>query len=579
MRFAVFLIFISAVFLPAQSDYYPLEDLQPGQKGIWKTVVKGSEIESFELEILGIIPNFIGPGQEAIIAQALDPENVLSGPVAGMSGSPVYIDGKLLGAYAYGYTWAKEQAIIGITPIRDMLTIWDDSSHHTRDYDRPGESGRKPAAALSPSRFSGLRPLPTPLAVSGISERVLAAFEKEMGSRGLQLNPLATAQGTDGEISDAGDKLEPGHAVAAVLMEGDFSAAATGTVTYREGDRLLAFGHPFLNWGEVAVPMAPAEILAVVRNVQLSYKLSRTGQTVGRIGTDTLTGISGTIGPEVPMSAVRVELNRSNGPVQQFQARVFRHERIQPILISMIVAESLNRVMGRSIDRTARVKARFQFENAPNLNFETVATGGAESLQVSFNLLRDLLPLFQHPEKAVVLDSVDLIFDLMPSVRITRLNHLETDREIYRPGDEVNIHLGLQRFRADNRVETLQLRLPAGMQDEDRFEIVVADADYRDKLLGLNESGLRSLDAQIEHWNQRSAPGRVYILLTRLRPSLLLNGEALPRLPDSVLESLSHTHLHNTRMLPAEIIDEVALPVDGVFIGSHPFSLTTEVRP
>ncbi len=183
---AIFLITFSG--LSARMDIRALEDVEPGMRGVWKTVVEGTGIESFELEILGTAPNFIGPQEPIILAKVLDPENVLSGPVAGMSGSPVYIEGQLVGAYAYGYTWPKEQGIIGITPIERMLPLLSEElspglAEASAAASRPSRALRESAAE---GRADGLEPLPTPLAISGISPATFAVFQPKLERWGLE---------------------------------------------------------------------------------------------------------------------------------------------------------------------------------------------------------------------------------------------------------------------------------------------------------------------------------------------------------------------------------------------------------
>ena len=270
----------------------PLSEIKAGMRGEWHTVVSGTRIDSFPMEVVGIVENFIGPQRPVIICKALDATNILTGPVAGMSGSPVFIDGKLIGAYAYGFLWPKEQSLFGVTPIEDMLEV---ESNYPPVFKHAGtngltraEAGADPqwlatpasAASLPPlaTLQSAMKPLPTPLFVSGVSERTLRKFAPQLAGLGLEVMQAPSGRASHNIDND----LKPGTPVAGVLMSGDFHFAGTGTVTWRKGNRILAFGHPFLQSGPAEMPMASAEILTVVQSVRARSSCPTPGQPSAR---------------------------------------------------------------------------------------------------------------------------------------------------------------------------------------------------------------------------------------------------------------------------------------------------------
>ncbi|HEV2320167.1 MAG TPA: hypothetical protein VGV18_10485, partial [Verrucomicrobiae bacterium] len=295
----------------------PLADIKPGMKGEWHTVVSGTRIDSFPMQVVGVANNFIGPGRPVIICEGLDATNKLTGPVAGMSGSPVYVDGKLLGAYAYGFVFPHDQDLFGVTPIEEMLEVekyppaanpWGNglmagaaAPGNPQWLAAPVAGANVPPLTEMQSVF---KPLPTPLFVSGISQRTLQMFGPELNKLGLQL--MQAPSGSADPVANT--NLEPGAAVSGVLMSGDFDFAGTGTVTWRDGNRILAFGHPFMQSGPTEMPMATAEILTVVSSIEESFKLLNVGQVVGTIYQDRLTGIAGEVGRMPRTTHVQIDL-------------------------------------------------------------------------------------------------------------------------------------------------------------------------------------------------------------------------------------------------------------------------------
>jgi len=338
---------------PAADDtpIMPLSEIKPGMLGEWHTTVSGSRVDSFPMQVVGIAENFIGPQRPVIVCQALDATNRLTGPVAGMSGSPVFIDGKLIGAYAYGFLWPKDQALFGVTPVEFMLEVETNyppaaPSPGTNGLARP-ESGAAPqwlaapaAGANLPSPAllqSAMRPLPTPLFVSGVSERTLQKFSARLTALGLDV-----MQAPSGRAShDIDNDPKPGQPLAGVLMSGDFDIAGTGTVTWRKGNRILAFGHPLLQNGPEEVPMASAEILTVVQSVQRSFKLSNTGPIIGTIYQDRLTAIAGEIGRKPNTTHFEMQLEAPGGKQRHFQGEMFQNQTLTPTISAIALLESI----------------------------------------------------------------------------------------------------------------------------------------------------------------------------------------------------------------------------------------------
>ena len=349
----------------------PLADIKPGMFGEWHTTVAGSRVDSFPMQVVGIAENFIGPQRPVIICKALDATNKLTGPVAGMSGSPVFIGGKLIGAYAYGFTWPKEQALIGVTPIESMLEVENNYPPAAHPAGTNGvartESGGDPEWLVAPAGDavslpapatlqSVMKPLPTPLFVSGISARVLQKFSARLSALGLDV-----MQAPSGRAShDIDNDPKPGQPLAGVLMSGDFQLAGTGTVTWRKGNRILAFGHPFMQAGPSDMPMASAEILTVVQSVSRSFKLSNTGPIIGTIYQDRLTAIAGEIGRKPATTHFEVHLEAPGGKTRFFQGELFQNQTMSPQIAAMSLLESIYSTMETADQQTIYLESEME---------------------------------------------------------------------------------------------------------------------------------------------------------------------------------------------------------------------------
>ena len=357
--------------------------------GEWHTVVSGSRIDSFPMEVVGIAENFIGPQRPVIICKALDATNKLTGPVAGMSGSPVFINGKLIGAYAYGWTWPKDQALIGVTPIESMLEVETNYPPGARipagtnrlASRNAGETGAEPQWLVAPAGDgpglptpatlqSTMKPLPTPLFVSGISERVLQKFSSRLSALGLDV-----MQAPSGRAHDIDNDPKPGQPLAGVLMSGDFHFAGTGTVTWRHGNRILAFGHPFLQSGPTEMPMASAEILTVVQSVARSFKLSNTGPIIGTIYQDRLTAIAGEIGRKPNTTHFEAHLDAPGGKTRFFQGELFQNQRLSPIISAISLLESLYDTMESEEQQTIYLDTTLEIPGHEPVKLTDAASG------------------------------------------------------------------------------------------------------------------------------------------------------------------------------------------------------------
>ncbi len=595
-------LFYLALVIPltaAGPDILPLSEIKPGMKGEWRTVVSGTEVESFELEVLGVSENFTGPQRSVIICQALDARNKLTGPVAGMSGSPVYFGGRLAGAYAYGFTWPKEQAIIGVTPIEQMLEILENYPMET-ERPRPGSfapstetSREEEANSLKPisvpaglETFSAngsrdkikkvetlLTPLPTPLMASGFSERALRAFRPQLEALGLDI--MQAPSGT--AASGSKFSLDPGSPVAAVLMSGDFNMAATGTVTFRDGDTILAFGHPFFQLGPTRFPMAGAEIITVVQSVNKSFKLSNTGPLLGSVYQDRLTAIAGKIGELPHLINVSITTRGANGTMRHFSGELFEHRSLSPIFASISLLESLYQTMESSEEQTFYLDGRVDLEGYDPIIFRDVATGpeGAQSVAASF--WENYLELVNNPYEMPVVNKIDFNIEIRDEWLLSSLKAVQVENKRVSSGEKVGLALTLYNYLNKPTRHDVSVPVPPGLPSGQELTILVADAAGAELAETSGRAFATSVDDIVREWNRRRSRQSIYIKLLKKATGLILDGENLPDLPPSV-QAMYTSPGNNTARQPLDEVTlwETQIEIPGEFRGSYRIPITLE---
>ncbi|HEY5610093.1 MAG TPA: SpoIVB peptidase S55 domain-containing protein, partial [Thermoanaerobaculia bacterium] len=370
-----FVIVLLAVFLCAtglsadagKNEILPLSEVKKGMVGYGLTVFEGDTIEKFDVVIEGVLHN-IGPQQDLILAR-VDSEVIRrAGVVAGMSGSPIFIDGKVIGALAYSWQFAKDP-IAGITPIEEMLRL-----------DQPSNGGGKPTGATITSRefldtvikrepeaafeklltsFSsrttlasaGALPIATPLSFSGFAPETIERFGRVLEASGFLAVPSGSSGSSGSSPASAAGPFKAGDAVGAVLVDGDFSLAATGTVTHVDGKRVYGFGHPFLDIGEIEFTMAKSEIVTVMASLARSFKFSNTGEVVGTLKQDRSAGIFGHLGETTEMIPIEITMNGSTGP-QTYRLRAVRHHQLFPLIMALATDSVVSAAQRSSGERT-----------------------------------------------------------------------------------------------------------------------------------------------------------------------------------------------------------------------------------
>lgn len=529
----------------APASVFTLSEVRPGQRGSVRTVLSHSRIEEIPLEILGVAPGFAGPGRDVILARLEGPRAEWIGVAAGMSGSPVTVDGRLLGALAYRIGSFTRDAIAGITPIEQMLRIPREAG--TLGSDRPAPVGPRAlleviagapgAGGKMPARGRAL--FATPLAISGLHPLVEEHLLPELVGIGLGPVMVAGEGRTGGEEERA---LAGGDPIAVVLVRGDMTVAGTGTVTLVEGDDILAMGHPLVRAGEVEFPMARASILVTVPSEASSFKMARIGETIGVFHQDRPQGLAGRIGDRARLTPVTLELDTPDGAgrvVHHFE--IVRTPALIGSLVQLVVANTLLTADAAAVTGTIRISGRVRIEGREPIGFQAGFPGGVNGQPVAMPAARyvsALVTLMQQAalrEEAVL--AVELSCVLDPRIRLLRVEQVLLDGGAVVSGGTIRATAILRDEETGRRHrQEMEVPLP-DLAPGTRLELLIGDAAAlarADGVLPPAAGAASDLDSLARFLSRLRPPDRLYARISRPAPGLMLNSEPLPDLPPSV---------------------------------------------
>lgn len=572
--------------------FLAVEEVVAGMQGVGLTVVSGTAPTEFGVEILGVLHDLL-PKLDLIVARLTGLGLEQSNVVAGMSGSPVYVDGRLLGAVAYRMVSFSHEAIAGIIPIGAMLAVAD------RDVDRPAVAGADPgrtqeildlAAALATGTAqdrelaamragSEILPIATPVSIAGMRPQLVHAMTPLFESLGWA--PMMGGAG--GSAEPITPNLEPGGAVAVQLMRGDVSVTASGTVTYRDGDRVLAFGHPFLQGGSVDFPMVGASVLTVLASSADSRKLSVTGtEVLGAVRQDRLPAILGVIGAEPRLVPVRLAIDSEHGR-QTLAFELVSDPILTPLYLFLGLVngvQSLEEVYGEgSIELGGEIVLG---GDDPAIRFGNLYSSQNQAIvSLSSDLAGIFSVLYGNPLEPVVIRDVDLDIVMRRDRRSATIRRVWHDRSEVRPGDTVTIGIALQPYRGPEVLETLTFEVPDNVPSGP-LTLLVGDApsvDQEERSLLLDGAQPRSIEALVSRMNRLRRVDHLYLLATRPADGALVNGKALPALPPSVVGMLSSSRASgDVAPLRRAIVAEQRVPVAYAVSGSQRIELIVRRR-
>jgi SpoIVB peptidase S55 len=520
-----------------------VNQIHTGMRGVAYTVFEGVKPESMDVEVLGILKNANGPKGDVILVRLHGAKAEYTGVVAGMSGSPVYLDGKLAGALAFRIGEFSKEPIAGVTPIEEMLEI------NAMDRSPMADPGPVKAAISTPTKTSGpgmgsapvadfanyLRPIETPLVFNGFSQDAIQRFAPQFAAAGIV--PVMGA----GSVSDAKqpEPMEPGSAVSAVLVRGDMDIAATCTVTYMDATHLLACGHPLLQFGAVDIPMTKATVLATLPSPLNAFKIVNATELVGSFIQDRHTGIMGEFGKKPDMIPVTLNIRGASSP-KTFHYEVLNNARLSPVAMMTTVFNALHGMNEYGEEVTYRMDGRISVDGYPSVGLQNLfsATDGGQpaAVMAALSVGDRFSRIFDNPYSTPGISGVELDFDIVNDRRWARLESARTDITEARPGDEIMIEALLRPYRGDGKVVQIPIHIPTSTS-KGPLRILVSDGDALDRvrhgapLLG------RKLDlaSTISLLNKQHSNNRVYVSLLEADPEAMIADKVMPTLPLSIM--------------------------------------------
>jgi hypothetical protein len=548
------------------AEVLPLGEVRPGMEGTGRTVFEGARVEEFGVRILGVLDNAVGPRHSLILARLEGGPLAETGVIQGMSGSPVFIDGRLVGAVAYAFPFGKEP-IAGITPIGEMIEATRletprapsarfrpalgpggfaaplDREALVAAFARP-PAGVVPVAFRSESLPAGLRgaalaPLALPLVFSGFDPATFEWARDLFSSLGFA--PVLGSSGATAAALGPLPDLAPGAAVGVSLIEGDLDLSVTGTITHIDDDRVYAFGHPFYNLGPTQFPMKRAYVYSVFPSLQVSWKIATALEAVGTVVQDRSTAIAGRLGPTPRMIATEVTLISGHGGDRTFRFRLVEDELFTPVLayVSLLsVLQGHERAFGTA---TFHVDARLLLDGGREVRIEDVLAGAPPAPRAAALVAGPLALLVGNEFEDVTVDSLEITVEAEEDDRSARIERAWLDHPgRLRPGSSATLKVALRTRRAAVVTHELPLRIPSSAP-AGTYDLLVADASTFDALEQQERRqpfAPRDLGQLLKALNRLRAGNRVYARLTRPGHGAVVAGEYLPALPESVLSVL-----------------------------------------
>lgn len=598
MRKATLALFVFAFSLSTQLiaqstptlQTIPVSQIHPGMRGVAYTVFEGVKPEPMDVEVLGVLRNVNGPKGDIILVRLRGPKVEYTGVVAGMSGSPVYFDGKLAGALAFRIGEFSKEPIAGVTPIANMLEInaFDRSPAEEAAATKPviqnaagktaspGDAAGLPAS--TPDFANYLKPIEAPLVFNGFSEETMRLFAPQFAAAGIV--PVMGA----GSVSDAKqpEPLEPGSAVSAVLVRGDMDIEATCTVTYIDPQRLLACGHPLLQFGSVDLPMNKAQVLATLPSPLNAFKIVNTTEPAGVFVQDRHTGIMGVFNKEPEMIPVTLTINGGAG-AKIFHYEVLNNARLSPVAIMATVFNALHGVNEYGEEITYRLNGSIGVKGFPEVSlknmFAPAENGQPAAMAAALSLGERFGRIYDNPYNAPAVKSVKLDFDLVRERRWARLESARTDVSEVRPGDEITVETVLAPYRGERSVRQIPVKIPTSAS-KGTLRILVSDGETLDRVGRGNPAFGRKLDlaSTIALLNKEHANNRVYVSLLEADPEARVADKVMPTLPISVMNVMDGMRGNQEMVVSGESnVDETATePLDYVVSGAQLLTVTVK---
>ena len=526
-----------------RTKYIGIDEIKPGDKAYCLTVYQGTNIEKFEMEVVSVVKNakpgnFSAGGKDTILVMGLDERFKHTGPVAGCSGSPVYVDGRLAGALAVGFSFSKDP-LYGVTPIEEMLAASEikqalpsgGSGGLNIDYSKPFSIDNVVDAYRRSFSLGGqqesLMPLITSLNTN--EEKFLCDF---LGQNRFKV----FSAGPSGAIRDIDVKLEQGSTVCVPLVSGDISLSALGTVTEVDGDKVYAFGHPFLGQGAINLPMANGYIHTVVSTITTSFKFGQVGKIIGAFRNDESTAIFGIIGEQAPLIRLGITINAYNDIPRKYNCMIAVHPKLTPMLANTAMLGAAEMKSGLPDEHLVKYKCSINIDGYENIEYENFLPNQGFN-PIANEWLGILAVLMDNPYQKVKINSIDFQIDTEKRQSTSMINKIAVSDTKLKPGQQLKVNIITEKYLGGKSSDEITLQLPDDIK-EGKYKLTVCGQGYYQKFL-MKSMPQRfvadSIESLIEVIKRSVSMPRknMYVILELGTDGFSLEKAELPGLPSS----------------------------------------------
>lgn len=573
-----------------EKETMDVDEIMPGMKGYGKTVFHGDQIETFHVEVLGVLKNWDAKSNMILIRMSGGPLEQ-SGIISGMSGSPVYIDNRLIGAVAYGWNFAKEP-IAGVTPILEMKnSLLDlplpekDVSPTSFDWEippalqdnkelRPQDSFLLPQATEERSSNTiKLTPIMSPLLVSGIDGDVLQKLQPLFITHGLY--PIQGGSSISSTLAGK-TKLAPGASMAAVLIRGDFNAAVVGTVTYTENNHVLGFGHPFLHTGSTDLPLASAYVYAILSSQSNSVKMASPLEVVGRITQDRKPGVAGVLGELSQMTPCHIEIDGSQKLNYDFE--IVNNKQLTPSLLLMIMQSAVLSTEQKLGEKSVRINLSAQIDGYDKpVVIENVFYDFDQSWLSINHIIQTFAMITNNQFQKVNLKQIDVKIKILDSRQTAYIEAIRVDKKSVKPGDTLQVDVQIKPFTGESVYQTASIPIPEDVPPGSILNVTACDATYGQSL-NMSRSAGKHLPTNFEqllHYVENmERNNRLQVRVLLPKKGLTYKGEGFPSLPPSMQSIMSVSNQSGIGPLFDEEI--VRIPTRYIIIGNQSVSVVVK---
>jgi SpoIVB peptidase S55 len=583
---------------------FPLSEVKPGMKGVAYTIFEGDQVEKVDLEVIGVLNNAIGPKQDIVLVRLLGDKVQQTGVVAGMSGSPVYIDGKLLGALALKLGAFTKEAIGGVTPIENMLEV-----EHLPASSEPAGPGLpatapakdptsvSPQAGLNSSPYAAPIPLPaefaqrvdagsgqflvpieTPLVAAGLYPETLALFGKQFSSWGMTVMAGGTAPPSP---EDA--QIKPGEMVGFDLIRGDLSLSSGCTVTTVDGPLILACGHSLFGFGRVEVPLSRAHVVMTLASAQASTKIITTSSTIGTLTQDRETAVMGKLGAGPPMIPVDVTLETPAAD-KKYHFEVIESPQLAPTLVATAV---YNGIIGSPVygeGSTLELDGTIEVEGHTPVELEDLFTPTDQPVPAGFFVATEVQSAFariySNPYELPQIKRVDLHVKTLPQRRWATIDNAWVEKSEVHPGETVAVKVLLRPYRGEPFIQEIPVTIPA-QAARGTLELAVSDAEFLNRnvevLAATSQGQLAGLEELIQLLNRERHNDRLYATLLQPTPTMLVEDKEMPNVPASAINVLDQRqNLGDARLLWQSTVGEWSVEMHQLIAGQRMLAITVK---